>query len=233
MTRSGLKMVLEHFSRRTKSQIKEIEQKLDEAIAQTSEQFHTAVNALVNQVEAQQVDTTIGTRDETIRHLIEDIRRRLTIHAAVTGHQVDLPSLLVYMSITKDIDQMGDLARDLWDLADAGIAMAPEERQNVTQTGREVLAFINDTARVFAQRDVDAAATLLGHAGDRIADHRAEMISPTQAHSPVHIVGHVLFHRTVAATFANLANVLASLVPPLDQLDHWTRNGRDPTRPSQ
>lgn len=45
-------------------------------------------------------------REGTIRHLVEDIRRRLVVHAAVRGHEVDLPSLLVYISITKDIDRL-------------------------------------------------------------------------------------------------------------------------------
>jgi len=58
--------------------------------------------------------------DHEVNQRVQEVRRELVVHASARGDMNDMPTLLVYMSIVKDIERIGDYAKNILDIARAG-----------------------------------------------------------------------------------------------------------------
>src|SRR5690606_629219 len=101
-------------------------------------------------------------RDRSINKVERQIRRMLIVHAGVRGALADAPVLFAYMSVAKDIERVGDLAKDLWDLAAEGAEMSEGAlRDEADEVGEKIKWMIGETRKAFASRDSDTAIAIL------------------------------------------------------------------------
>jgi len=197
-------------------------------LATSSETFRMALDALTRRTDPASIGKTLRKRDRSINKVERAIRRRLIVHAGVRGALADAPALFVYMSIAKDIERVGDLAKDMWDLAAAGADMSQGElKEAADQVGEKVLKLIDDTARVFGERDAEAAIDIL-NASDMDVDHyEAQMLAQMKADNAADAVAVALFYRYAARITAHLMNVLTAVVMPFERLDYWDEDKVD------
>ena len=215
-------MVFELFRGSGESQVEAIEAEIAQMLATTAETFDLAVGALTRHVQPDDVGTHLRKRDKSINRVERSIRRQLIVHAGVRGSQADVPLLFVYMSIAKDIERVGDLAKDMWDLAAAGADMSAEpDLSAVIEVGDMVSSLISETSRVFGERDAEAAIATLNAADEAVDGYEAEMLAQLNSTEAAAAVARSLFYRYAARITAHLMNVLTAVVMPFERLDYW------------
>lgn|SRR5688572_6449921 len=221
-------MVFELFRGVGESQVDLIEKEIGTMLATSSETFRMALDALTRRTDPASIGKTLRKRDRSINKVERMIRRRLIVHAGVRGALADAPALFVYMSIAKDIERVGDLAKDMWDLAYAGADMSRGELKEIADgVGEKVLRLIDDTARVFGERDAEAAIDILNASDMDVDYYEAQMLAQMKADNAADAVALALFYRYATRITAHLMNVLTAVVMPFERLDYWDEDKVD------
>ncbi len=187
--------------------------------------FDLAMSTLVDGVDWKGVKREIKATDQRVNDGEREIRRDLVVHASVVG-AIDTPAILVYMSIVKDIERIGDYGKNLRDLARDGVDLSGFP--SWSELRNEVAQMITDTAEIFEARD-DARARVLLARGDELLDGFNDAVSSIvrgEDDRP-HAVGRALAARYVKRIVAHLTNVLSAVVMPIDRLDYFDEDPED------
>lgn len=187
--------------------------------------YTLAVSALLGDATHQDVKDDVRRTDFQVNEGERAIRRDLVVHASVAGG-LEVPGLLVYMSVVKDIERVGDYAKNLLDLARDGANLGGHESWR--DTFDNVATFIADTKQAFANRDVNQARDML-ISGDVLLDDFdagvSRLVNETDTDGDA--VARALAYRYLKRIVAHLMNVLSSVVMPLDQLDYFDEDPED------
>ena len=219
-------MVFELFRPKGENPVDTIEAHIAEMLSTGSKTFSMATDALFRRVEPDDVGKKLRKRDKSINRAERAIRRELVVHAGVRGRTADIPTLLAYMAISKDIERVGDITKDMWDLAVAGLDLSAEP--DVGQLDRDVARvadLIVETARIFGERDAASAGTVLNE-NDEYKDELEERMLG-EIHAEHGGPGRALFYRYLQRIVAHLMNVMTSVVMPLDRIDYWDEDKAD------
>jgi len=224
-------MVLEFFRGGADSQLEEIEGLIIQMLLDSRHTFDLAINALIGGTDPATVGSQIRKTDIGVNRALRQVRKELVVHASVRGAKADLPMLLTSMSIVKDAERIGDYAKNIWDLAAAGINLsdAPDLAQLMTIRDR-TSAMISEAARVFRENDVDAAHRMIQD-GDGIQDEYDsgvyELLTDAGSVATSEGVARALLYRYLKRITAHVMNVLTSLVMPVHRLDFYDEKKSD------
>lgn len=220
----------------------------DVMVREAGEAVSVAVAARVGAQPVDQACATVTDLERRADEAEIRLRRLVLVHASTHG-AIDLPACLVHMSIAKDAERMTDLALGLCRIAQRVPPPSEPICSDLRALGDDVVALIDRVPAIVAAGDEAAANdlieaahgtrktcsdrlddVLLTEAGDevphaRAADHTSS--SGDGAASGVVDVGHAgqpaalaLSYRHLARIAANVANIAASVVVPVDHLDH-------------
>ena len=215
-------MVFELFRSGAESSLETIETLVQEMLSDNDTTFQYAADALFGRVEPDDVRKPLKKSDRQVNRGERSVRRELMIHAGVAS-AADYPLMLVYMSIIKDIERVGDYSKNIWDLTDEGFQLsgASDEAVWAARIDR-TKELIGQTAAVFAERDAATAADLLPQMDDWTSDFDNEISSLLSEGSPAgNPVARALLNRYLKRITAHLMNVMTAVVMPLDRLDYW------------
>jgi phosphate uptake regulator len=207
-----------------------IEATLQRMIADDLHSFELAIGALMGQTSPHEVGAELRATDHKVNQAEREIRRELVVHASVQG-AIDTPAILVYMSIVKDIERIGDYAKNIFDLANDGIDLSTGMYSGeIAQAAVEVPDFLREAAVAFAQRDAEQAKALL-HRGDDLLDGFDARVSALvrEEHPDQQSVAVALMHRYLKRIVAHGMNVLSAVVMPIDRLDYFDEDPEDRT----
>jgi phosphate uptake regulator len=202
-----------------------IEATIQQMLADDKVVFELAMSTLLDGVDWKGVRREIKATDQRVNEGEREVRRDLVIHASVVG-AIDTPALLVYMSVVKDIERVGDYGKNLRDLARDGVDLSAFPAWHDLRT--EVADMIEQTAEVFGNRDDQQAREMLAR-GDELLDRFDEAVSGIvrgEDDRP-HAVGRALAARYLKRVVAHLTNVLSAVVMPIDQLDYFDEDPED------
>jgi len=202
-----------------------IEATIQQMLADDREAFDLAMSALLGDVEPKAVRKKIKATDLRVNEGERSIRRELVVHASVVG-SFDSPALFVYMSIVKDIERIGDYAKNLLDLSRDGANLGhhPDWRAR----WQEAAEMITATAEAFEARDLARARALMSK-GDELLDRYDDEVSELvkHGHGQPEAVARALALRYFKRIVAHLTNVLSSIVMPLDRIDYFDEDPED------
>ncbi len=187
--------------------------------------FDLAMSILLDGVDISGVKKEIKKTDRQVNRAEREIRRDLVVHASVAG-AIDTPAILIYMSIVKDIERVGDYGKNLRDLGRDGVELSAFPAWHDLRA--EVSQMITDTAEVFGARDEERATQLLIR-GDELLTEFDQAVSALvrgEDDQP-HPVGRALALRYLKRIVAHLTNVLSAVVMPIDQLDYFDEDALD------
>lgn len=205
-----------------------IETRLRQMLADDSHSFGLAMSTLLDGVSPHDVGAELRATDQRVNEAEREIRRELVVHASVHGG-VDTPAVLVYMSIVKDIERIGDYAKNLYDVAaDGGQLHEVPDVDELHSLRQRVAELISQTDRTFAARAADDARHLLTE-GDELLDRFDALVSAVvsgQDQGP-QSVARALTHRYLKRIVAHLMNVLSAVVMPIDKLDYFDEDPED------
>ncbi len=221
-------MVLDFFRSGSEGSLEKIEQSVQEMLADNNTTFGLATDAMFGRVDPTEIGKDLRKSDRQVNKGERSIRRELIIHAGVAG-AADYPIMLVYMSIIKDIERVGDYSKNIWDLTvdGFGLAGAPDEAMWADRFSR-TQELINETAVVFSERNASQATTRLTEMDEwtsEFDDEVSTLVREGSSAGPA--VPRALLNRYLKRITAHLMNVMTAVVMPLDRLDYWDEDKAD------
>ncbi len=205
-----------------------IEATLQQMITDDLHAFDLAMSALLGERSPHEIGAELRATDHGVNAAERDIRRELVVHASVLG-AIDTPAILIYMSIVKDIERIGDYAKNLFDLAVDGVDLSTGMHTGeITSLATEVPDFLRAAADIFEQRDEERAKTHL-RSGDALLDRFDARVSELvkEEHPDHQAVAVALAHRYLKRIVAHGMNVLSAVVMPVDRLDYFDEDPED------
>ncbi|MFA9445488.1 PhoU domain-containing protein [Egicoccus sp. AB-alg6-2] len=207
-----------------------IEATLQRMFADDRHAFDLAMSTLLGGAAPHSVGAELRATDHHVNEAEREIRRELVVHASVHGG-IDTPAILIYMSIVKDVERIGDYAKNLFDLAADGARLdRASDAEALTEMQFEVSRLISEAGDVFAARDAERARDVLMR-GDRLlddCDHRVSELVKGEDQGPT-AVARALAYRYLKRIVAHLMNVLSAVVVPIDRLDYFDEDPEDRT----
>lgn len=221
-------MVFKFLWGKGSEQLESVEAKVQAMLAHDRHEFDLAMAALLGEVAAAAVNDELRSTDRKVNRLEREIRRALVVHASVFGG-IDSPAVLVYMSIVKDIERVGDYAKNLLDLAlDGANFGALADADEWRRLGAEVSQYIADAGAAFRARNGERARELHVR-GDALLDLFDERVSALlRAEDPgAQAVARALAYRYLKRVVAHLMNLLSAVFMPVDRLDFFDEDPED------
>jgi phosphate uptake regulator len=221
-------MPFNFFRDRGPERLKRIEDKVRAMLAHDRHEFNLAMSALLGEASAASLNAELRATDQQVNRLEREIRRDLMVHASVFGG-IDTPAVLVYMSVVKDIERVGDYAKNLLDLARDGadLSKAPDA-DSWRELTAEVSQLVTDAGEAFTSSDADRARALTARGDDLLKRFDAGVSALVRADDPgQQAVARALTHRYLKRVVAHLMNLLSAVVMPLDRLDFFDEDPED------
>jgi len=223
-------MIFDFLRRRSRvsERLDSVEEKVQAMFGHDRREFDLAVAALLGDAVANDVRGELRAMDQQVNQLEREIRRELLVHASVFGG-IDSPTVLVYMSIVKDIERVGDYAKNLLDIAVDGARLGElPDAAEWRRVAADVAQMIDDTGAAFRTRDGGRCRALRMH-GDALLHRCDEEVSALIRRDDPgpQAVARALAWRYVKRVVAHLMNVLSAVIMPLDRLDYFDEDPED------
>ena len=162
--------------------------------------------------------------DIEVNRLQRSVRKRLVAHLSMRGNERDVPHCLALMSLVKDVERLGDYAKNLAEIVDLHSGPLPDD--DITRELREIRKVIEslfaESVEVFAVYDRERALSLVQQGRDitRRCDVLLERIARS-THDTSTTTALVLGSRYYKRIAAHVLNVLSAVVMPLHKLDYY------------
>lgn len=166
----------------------------------------------------------ISKRDIEINKLERGIRKQLIAHLILTRDRSDVTYCLLLMSLVKDVERLGDYAKNVSEIRSEGGAPIPEDENGaeIKAIRSAVEATYGSVNRVFVTSDSKTAAQLIqeGRAVNRRCDDLISKVAGS-AYDAATTTTLVLAARYYKRIEAHLLNILSGVVMPLHKLDYF------------
>lgn len=168
--------------------------------------------------------TRVYKRDVEINKLQRAIRKQVIAHLSLRGTSSNLPYCLVLISLVKDVERIGDYAKNLTEVDDFRPEPLPDD--DIVAELREIRAGVESAfgqgKDAFANSDQEQALVLIQQGRDMA--QRCDVLITRVAHSDYDAAtaaAVVLGARFYKRIGGHVLNVLSSVVMPLHKLDYY------------
>jgi len=168
--------------------------------------------------------TWIYEQDIQVNKLERKIRKQVIAHLSIVGRASDLPYCLLLMSLVKDVERLGDYAKNVSEIADLYNGSLPEDElfAELQEIRQGVEAAFAATAGVFERSDIERALELTRQGQDLA--RRCEMLIERLAHSDHDartVTALVLATRYYKRIGGHVLNILSAVTMPLHKVDYY------------
>ena len=215
-------MVLRFFKGGGEDQLEHVQSKLLEMLANDRHSFDAATAALLDGADPAMVGPNLAATDKQVNEAEREVRRQLVVHASVHGTS-QVTAILVYMSVVKDAERIGDYSKNIFDVAAEGVSLSDAADHDELVGYRDrISAMITESARAFADQDVAEARNMIA-GGDEMQDaFDSRVVELVRSDRPGHeAVPRALLYRYYKRIVGHLMNLLSSVVMPIDRLDYF------------
>ena len=163
-------------------------------------------------------------QDIQVNQLERTVRKQVVTHLSVQGNTPDVPYCLLLMSLVKDVERLGDYAKNVSELADFCPEKLPDDEivGELRSIRRWIEKAFEEAAEVFATSDRERALRLIQEGRD--ITHRCDALIERIAHANYDTnttTALVLGTRYYKRIGAHLLNVLSSVVMPVHKVDYF------------
>jgi len=205
---------------------------MEEMLGDAVDMYRPIADVLAGRAEmTQATHDGVYETDKRINHLQRKIRKQLVAHLALAPGS-DVPISLTLMSITKDAERVGDICKNLLEVAEAAktpICSGGAYGERVRELLAEGEALFEPTVRGTINSDKDTAfgavesARNLARKCDAMIDDLMRDELPTRD-----AVLLTLLARYLKRISLHLSNIASSVVMPLHRLDYFDEEGTPP-----
>ena len=168
--------------------------------------------------------TELYQRDREVNQLQRAIRKRVVAHMSVPGNRADVPYCLLVMTLVKDVERLGDYAKNLSEVIDLRPDVLPDDE--ITHELREIRAGVESAYRlslgVFTASNTERAIELIEQGRDLA--HRCDALlgqisrSGYDAATTTAVVLATRYYKRIGG---HVLNVLSAVVMPLHKVDYF------------
>ena len=187
--------------------------------------FQLAADAYLRYADAQEVREELFALDKSINKSERTIRKELVIHTSVRG-TADFDQCLIMMSIVKDGERLGDIAKNVYDLA----VSAPDVPEGITKGKLEmvknaILALIDHCRHIFDAQDEKMATELICQAAaiEDTCDQQIQWFLSEKTDNERVDVAYALAFRYFKRYASHVRNIASSIVQPVHKLDFTSK----------
>ena len=168
--------------------------------------------------------TWVYKQDVKVNKLERQIRKQVIAHLSLSGNNLDLPYCLLLVSLVKDVERVGDYAKNLTEIGEFFPGPLPDDElvSELRQIREGVESAFAGLAQVLDQSDQEGALNLI-HEGTAMA-HRCDMLVTKAAKSSYDAsttAAVVLATRYYKRIGGHVLNILSSVVMPLHKIDYY------------
>jgi phosphate uptake regulator len=163
-------------------------------------------------------------RDVRVNQLEREIRKQVVAHLSISDSRADVPYGLLLVSLVKDVERMGDYAKNLADVND--IRSGGFEDDDIAQELREIRRRVEESfqalSAVFATSDRERAVELIRKGKDTA--HRCDTLiariarSSYDANTATSMALGTRYYKRISG---HALNVLSSIVMPIHKIDYF------------
>jgi phosphate transport system protein len=208
--------------------LESIEAKVQQMLRHDRHEVELCMKALLGEVEPASVNDELRSTDRMVNQLEREIRRELIVHSSVFGG-IDTPAVLVYMSVVKDIERVGDYAKNILDLGLDGADFSTlPDADEWRRLARGVAEYVTDCGAAFQKGDLNRSRDLLTR-GDNMLHSFDDRVSALVRGDDQgdQAVARALAFRYLKRIVAHLMNLLSATVMPLARLDFFDQDPED------
>lgn len=182
--------------------------------------FQLAADAYLRFEDAQAVREELFSLDKSINKAERTIRKELVIHTTVLT--TDFDQCLKMMSIVKDGERLGDIAKNIYDLA-VSAPDAPEgtTKEKLKKVKNAILALIEHCQQIFVSQDEDMATELICQAAaiEDVCDEQILWFLAEKTNNERIDVAYALAFRYFKRYASHVRNITSSIVQPIHKID--------------
>jgi len=189
----------------------------------TEEMFLLVCKKLIHNEGGEDIKDKIYSIDRKVNALEKDIRKRVLEHLVVQP-SVDLSTSLLFMSVVKDAERLGDYAKNLYEVTN--LLEKPIDinkcKELFNDIEGELAELFKQTKKAFIESDEDTAAK--SWESKREIGTRCEAIIVTLSKSVLSVneaVCFTLMARHFKRIASHLTNIATSVILPLSELDYF------------
>lgn len=188
--------------------------------------FDEACQVWLGKKSSEELKEYIYSTDQKINQEEQKIRRRLVEHLSVNP-DVDVPACLVFMSLVKDAERIGDYAKNIFEVSYllAKGFQDDEYTRLLAEIQQDVAKNFDEMRRSFDDADQKRADEVMKRHGQ--ISHRCEELIKRMAASDLlgeKAVSYTLLTRYLKRVSAHVANIASSIVNPVEKID-FVREG--------
>ncbi len=168
--------------------------------------------------------TQLQQQDIRVNKLQRRIRKQVIFHLSIEGNAPDLPYCLLLTNLVKDVERIGDYAKELAELATLSTAPIPDDQvlAELKEIRAGVEADFEGAVAVLNSVDRERAIELI-HCGRDTVDRCQQLISRIanswySAGAATTLALATRFYQRIAG---HVLNLLSSVVMPLHKLDYY------------
>ena len=206
----------------SKESLDSIDAKLSEMLTNSMRIYDLSMNCLLGDTNLDTVRDDLYSTDKKINELHRDVRREMIIHSAVNSRNLDIPLLLSYMTMSKDIERIGDYCKNLFEIAETGNTFTQgDELDDYIELRNDIgklIIYLQSCLNLEDESKVQDLITLGSSLSTNLDDKITALLENKQKIQ--YPVATTLFFRYLKRIVSHIVNAATALIMPTDQIDY-------------
>ncbi len=209
------------FFKKGPSGLEHVETRAIAMLADARHSFDLATIALLTGSLPESIAEDIRATDHRINQSEQDLRTELVVHVSVHG-TFEIATVMGFILLLKKIERIGDQAKNILDLAEAGISLAEGAEAEDRQAERTVVSnMFGEAGELLSEHDPSRVADFAERAKALTHAHQDRIDSYLHSDRPgSEVVPRAIYDRYLKRIVANLLGIVGTATEPLPHIDY-------------
>ncbi len=199
-----------------------IDAKLSEMLTNSMHAYDISMNCLLGDTNLETVRDDLYNTDKAINELHREVRREMIIHSAVNSRNLDIPLLLSYMTMSKDIERIGDYCKNLFEIAETGNSFAKGDDLDTYMELKndigKLIVYLQSCLNLDDESKVQDLITLGSSLNNNLDEKITALLEDKEKIQ--YPVATTLFYRYLKRIVSHIINAATAIIMPTDQIDY-------------
>ena len=199
-----------------------IDAKLSEMLTNSMHAYDITMNCLLGDTNLETVRDDLYNTDKAINELHREVRREMIIHSAVNSRNLDIPLLLSYMTMSKDIERIGDYCKNLFEIAETGNSFAKGDDLDTYMELKndigKLIVYLQSCLNLDDASKVQDLITLGSSLNNDLDEKITALLEDKEKIQ--YPVATTLFYRYLKRIVSHIVNAATAIIMPTDQIDY-------------
>lgn len=199
-----------------------IDAKLSEMLTNSMHAYDITMNCLLGDTNLETVREDLYNTDNAINELHKEVRREMIIHSAVNSRNLDIPLLLSYMTMSKDIERIGDYCKNLFEIAETGNSFAKGDDLDTYMELKndigKLIVYLQSCLNLDDESKVQDLITLGSSLNNDLDEKITALLEDKEKIQ--YPVATTLFYRYLKRIVSHIINAATAIIMPTDQIDY-------------